>query len=101
MPVSELVAHVLHAQDRYRELLRTARQMRYLKLYKWHGFAHESRMPDVGELALFCPACPQPGINLTIPPSGQPDDTPPWVYSRTLVMDGNSSGKTPGLYSEL
>ncbi|KAG2060482.1 hypothetical protein BDR06DRAFT_871668, partial [Suillus hirtellus] len=37
---------------------------------KWHGFGHRSDNPSTGELALFCLACPQPGIN-------------------SFVMDGN------------
>ncbi|KAG2049647.1 hypothetical protein BDR06DRAFT_826378, partial [Suillus hirtellus] len=51
----------------YRELLRVARQWHQLKLLKWNGFGHEQRDPNDGELALFCPACPQPGINMTLP----------------------------------
>lgn len=50
-------------KDRYRELLRIARKWRLLKLLKWNGFGHQSQQPKKGELALFCPACPQPGIN--------------------------------------
>ncbi|KAG1786720.1 uncharacterized protein HD556DRAFT_1434677 [Suillus plorans] len=46
--------------DRYRELMRVARQWRQLKTMKWHGFGHRSDNPSTGELALFCPACPQP-----------------------------------------
>ncbi|KAG1868329.1 hypothetical protein DFJ58DRAFT_837968 [Suillus subalutaceus] len=42
--------------DRYRELMRVARQWRQLKLLKWNGFCHERRDPKDGELALFCPA---------------------------------------------
>ncbi|KAG1851275.1 hypothetical protein C8R48DRAFT_541078, partial [Suillus tomentosus] len=40
---------------------------------------------------LFCPACPQPGINLdrSTGMATQPDDTPSWLFTRTLVMDGN------------
>ncbi|KAG1855625.1 hypothetical protein DFJ58DRAFT_716195 [Suillus subalutaceus] len=60
--------------DRYRELMRVARQWRKLKLLKWNGFGHENKDTKPGDLALFCLACPQPGINL---------------YSRSLVMDGN------------
>ncbi|KAG2099268.1 uncharacterized protein F5147DRAFT_747293 [Suillus discolor] len=65
--------------DRYRELMRVAQQWRQLKLLKWNGF---------GELALFCPACPQPGINAPLPANRHPDD-PSWLYARSLVMDGN------------
>ena len=55
----------LFMQDRYRELMRVARMWRHLKAYKWHGFAHRSDSPKAGDLALFCPACPQPGINIS------------------------------------
>ncbi|KAG1895644.1 uncharacterized protein F5891DRAFT_984083 [Suillus fuscotomentosus] len=77
--------------DRYRELMRTVRQWRQCKLYKWHGFAHKNDEPKTGDLALFCPACPQPGINLdrSTGTATQPDDTPSWLFTRTLVMDGN------------
>ncbi|KAG1867096.1 hypothetical protein C8R48DRAFT_747493 [Suillus tomentosus] len=67
--------------DRYRELMRVARQWRQLKTMKWHGFGHRSDNPSTGELALFCPACPQPGINVLLDPS--------WKYTRSFVMDRN------------
>lgn len=35
-----------------------------MKLRKWRGCAHREEEPSAGELALFCAACPQPGINL-------------------------------------
>ena len=50
----------------YQELLRMSRLWRWLKKKKWAGHGHMS----VGSkepspiLANFCPACPQPGINL-------------------------------------
>ena len=51
----------------YHELRRTSRLWRWMKKLKWAGIAHKS-VPSVetqpGELANFCPACPQPGINL-------------------------------------
>ncbi|KAI6026681.1 hypothetical protein BKA83DRAFT_4124303 [Pisolithus microcarpus] len=59
--------------DRYQELLRVARQWRLLKLLKWNGFQDNKNCSKDGDLALFCAACPQPGIN----------------YTRTVVMDGN------------
>ncbi|KAG1786181.1 hypothetical protein EV424DRAFT_1476806 [Suillus variegatus] len=74
--------------DHYRELMRVARQWRQLKLLKWNGFAYERRRPTSGELALFCPACPQPGVNAPLPTNRNPDD-PSWLYARSLVMDGN------------
>ncbi|KAG1787299.1 uncharacterized protein HD556DRAFT_1247044, partial [Suillus plorans] len=85
--------------DRYRELMRVARQWRKLKLLKWNGFGHEEKEVRPGDLALFCLACPQPGINVTLPAGGTAEDidanngsgreTPSWLYTRSLVMDGN------------
>ncbi|KAF8545940.1 hypothetical protein OG21DRAFT_1491749 [Imleria badia] len=56
-----------------------------LKLLKWNGFGHTSQRPMQGQLALFCPACPQPGVNCN--PSE--DELTDWKYTCTLVMDGN------------
>ncbi|KAG1770770.1 hypothetical protein EV702DRAFT_1181574 [Suillus placidus] len=71
--------------DQYRELMRVARQWRQLKIMKWHGFGHRSDTPSTGELALFCPACPQPGINV----ASTIIRTPSWKFTRSFVMDGN------------
>ncbi|KAI6034671.1 hypothetical protein BKA83DRAFT_4461027 [Pisolithus microcarpus] len=68
--------------DRYRELMRVSRLWRDLKHRKWFGFGHDTELdPGEGGLALFCPACPQPGINLP----------PDWKarYDRQYVIDGN------------
>ncbi|KAG1718273.1 uncharacterized protein EDB91DRAFT_1090173 [Suillus paluster] len=73
--------------DRYRELMRVGRQWKQVKQLKWHGFGHEKRKPKAGELALFCPACPQPGVNVNL--SDRNGSDPAWLYSRSLVMDGN------------
>ncbi|KAI6094054.1 hypothetical protein EDD16DRAFT_1503664 [Pisolithus croceorrhizus] len=51
--------------DRYRELLQVAQQWRLLKLLKWSGYQGNSNHSTKGDLALFCTACPQPGINLS------------------------------------
>ena len=59
--------------DRYRELMRCLRQWRDLQSRRRAGYPLEpitSLKP--GSLALFCPACPQPGINL---PDGWQNDT--------------------------
>ncbi|KAG2091358.1 uncharacterized protein F5147DRAFT_748144 [Suillus discolor] len=75
--------------DRYRELMRVARQWRQLKTMKWHGFGHRSDNPSTGEFALFCPACPQPGINVLLSEDESLDDDPSWKYTWSFVMDGN------------
>ncbi|KAF9471357.1 hypothetical protein BDN70DRAFT_820109, partial [Pholiota conissans] len=75
--------------DRYRELLRLSREWRLLKKAKWWGFAHtgnDIRHPMPGQLTLFCPACPQPHVNLPDNWSSDPDQT---VYLRSFVADGN------------
>ena len=52
-------------QDCYHELLRVSRMWRDLSNRKWAGFGHDTeRYPGPGDLAIFCPSCPQPGINL-------------------------------------
>ncbi|KAG1743676.1 uncharacterized protein EDB91DRAFT_1081059 [Suillus paluster] len=52
-------------KDRYRELMRVSRIWRDLVNRKRFGFGHDTEQsPGPGDLALYCPACPQPGINL-------------------------------------
>ncbi|KAG2112359.1 uncharacterized protein F5147DRAFT_771425 [Suillus discolor] len=74
--------------DQYRELMQVGRQWHQLKLLKWNGFAHKRKQPHASELALFCPACPQPSINAPQPAKREEND-PEWLYARSLVMDGN------------
>jgi hypothetical protein len=52
----------------YHELRRMSRLWRWMKKLKWAGFGHrteETTKAEPGELANFCPACPQPGINIS------------------------------------
>jgi hypothetical protein len=50
----------------------TSREWRDLLLRKRFGFGHDlDSKPSMGQMALFCPACPQPGINL---PACKPDE---------------------------
>lgn len=51
----------------YREFRRMSRIWRWMKKLKWAGYAGSSKsVEDVkpGELTIYCPACPQPGINI-------------------------------------
>ena len=53
--------------DLYREFRRMTRIWRWMKKLKWAGYAGSTKSVkevESGELAIFCPACPQPGINL-------------------------------------
>ncbi|KAF8261346.1 hypothetical protein EI94DRAFT_1773456 [Lactarius quietus] len=70
----------------YRQLLRASRQWRDLRNRMESGLGHQDEDGIDGSMAIFCPACPQPGINL-------PDD---WKIRynenqlvRTFIMDGN------------
>jgi hypothetical protein len=54
-------------KSRYRALLRMILQWRHVKMLKWAGRANDvggvaSTKP--GELAVECPSCPRPGVNL-------------------------------------
>ncbi|KAF6750154.1 hypothetical protein DFP72DRAFT_851846 [Ephemerocybe angulata] len=76
------------APNRKRELARVWQQWNHLINLKRNGFGHvrPGSKPDVGDLALFCPACPQPDVNL---PSGWEEDPDQWKFRRYLVADGN------------
>jgi hypothetical protein len=58
--------------------------MRKLQVSKRFGEIYSSSSPP-GSLTLFCPSCPQPGINL--PPNWM--ELPNWVTRRTITVDGN------------
>jgi hypothetical protein len=90
--------------------MRVSRQWRDIKVRKWFGYGHDTdQEPGNGDLAFFCPACPQPGINL---PDNWKDSPHPsvnlmiyvqkfcwnsiihrWLYWRSLVVDGNFSAE--------
>ena len=75
----------LQIKNRYQELIRVSRQMRKLEVLKRFGSVYEEFSSSSGNLAIFCPSCPQPGINL--PPNWK--DLPNWVTRRTITVDGN------------
>ena len=58
--------------------------MRKLQVLKCFGSVYD-HSPTPGGLTIFCPSCPQPGINL---PSDWMD-LPSWVTHRTITVDGN------------
>ncbi len=73
----------------YNELRRMSRLWRWMKRLKWNGFAHNGQDPmnvDPGALAIYCPTCPQPGINI---PDNWKDDVNRFVFRRLFVADGN------------
>lgn len=58
--------------------------MRKLQVSKRFGAIYD-KSTSSGTLAIFCPSCPQPGVNL--PPDWK--DLPNWVTRRTIAVDGN------------
>ncbi|EAU81166.2 hypothetical protein CC1G_10453 [Coprinopsis cinerea okayama7 len=74
--------------NRYRELARMGRQWIHLKNLKWFGFGHTDAVPADGDLALFCSACPQKGVNV---PEEEWDSLPDILKLRSFVADGNFS----------
>ena len=57
-------ANPLSVPDRYVELRRASREWRHLKKMKQNGFGCNRSTPGVTDLSLYCPACPQPNVNL-------------------------------------
>jgi hypothetical protein len=58
--------------------------MRKLEISKRFGAVY--REPSTpGNFTIFCPSCPQPGINL--PPDWK--EYPKWLIRRTITVDGN------------
>ncbi|KAJ8474293.1 hypothetical protein ONZ45_g16002 [Pleurotus djamor] len=72
--------------DREREMERISRCFRDLQARMASGVFNETKVFP-GMLALFCPACPQPGRNIT-PRTHTPDD-PDWMLVPILCADGN------------
>jgi hypothetical protein len=73
----------------YHELRRLSRLWRWTKKLRWAGYAQQPDQPikpDQGELANFCPACPQVGINVA---ANWLQDPNRWVYRRVSTVDGN------------
>ncbi|KAG2051653.1 hypothetical protein BDR06DRAFT_889405, partial [Suillus hirtellus] len=58
-----------------------------LKNCKWFEFDHDREtQPGPGNLALFCPSCPQPGINM---PSQWEEKYERQIIIKRFVVDGN------------
>ncbi|KAF4580246.1 hypothetical protein EYR40_003228 [Pleurotus pulmonarius] len=77
----------LDIPDRSREIERASRCYRDLcSRLKTGCWGDEDNAP--GQQAIFCPACPQPGINVTSKTWNTATD-PDWLLSPLLVADGN------------
>ena len=68
----------------YHEFRRMSRLWRWMKKLKWAGYGHTHKNPKEpapGSLAIFCPACPQPNVNL---PNDWKDDVNKFVSVNLL-----------------
>jgi hypothetical protein len=71
----------------YREFRRMSRLWRWMKKLKWAGYAGTNKPANQvapGELAIYCPACPQTGINI---PDDWKDDPARYVKLVTFYID--------------
>jgi hypothetical protein len=78
--------------DRYQVFIRICREYRHLMMLKRGGRGHDpegAKGTKSGELAVRCPACPRPGVNL--PPdweSAKKEERYAFADSCGLVVDG-------------
>ncbi|KAH9038693.1 hypothetical protein EDB85DRAFT_1860301 [Lactarius pseudohatsudake] len=79
--------------NRYKQLLRASHQWRDLKNRMEHGLGHLPEWETIPDrsMAIFCPACPQPGVNLPMDWKTRYRDSPYLI--RTFIMDGNFSAE--------
>ncbi|KAJ7174245.1 hypothetical protein B0H12DRAFT_1246897 [Mycena haematopus] len=95
-------------KERYHAFLRMTREWRHIRMLKRAGRGHDPNgiaNTKLGECALACPACPQPGKNLPANWKDAPDDKQ-FLYALYLAMDANfrlkrkdvsTESKDPGL----
>ncbi|KAJ7733908.1 hypothetical protein B0H16DRAFT_1327784 [Mycena metata] len=78
-------------KDRYPEFLRMTRQWRHVRMLKRAARGHDPlgiANTKPGECALLCPACPQPGKNMTEGWEKAPPEKS-FLYALFVAMDAN------------
>ncbi|KJA18008.1 hypothetical protein HYPSUDRAFT_115767, partial [Hypholoma sublateritium FD-334 SS-4] len=78
-------------RSRYRPTMRCFTQWRHLKALKRGGRGHDASGADGtsnGELAIMCPSCPHPGINLPDDWAREPKERQ-FLYALLICMDAN------------
>ncbi|KJA22732.1 hypothetical protein HYPSUDRAFT_202044 [Hypholoma sublateritium FD-334 SS-4] len=83
-------------RSRYRPTMRCLTQWRHLKALKRAGRGHDAEGADGtadGDLAILCPSCPRPGINL---PEGWQDVPQEKQLKNNLVSNASTD---PGLWN--
>ncbi|KDR72076.1 hypothetical protein GALMADRAFT_74300 [Galerina marginata CBS 339.88] len=77
--------------NRYRALFRMIMQWRHLKMLKWAGRGNDPTGVSgtkLGELAIRCPSCPYPDINLPTGWADAPNEMK-FLYMLFICMDAN------------
>jgi hypothetical protein len=70
----------------YNEFRRMSRIWRWMKRLKWAGYGNGySKVADIkaGELTIFCPACPQPNINI---PENWKEDSARYMFIILTIL---------------
>ncbi|KAG2125464.1 hypothetical protein DEU56DRAFT_873093 [Suillus clintonianus] len=89
-------------RDRYSAFMRMVRQWRNLKQLSRGGRGHDPAGVNAtaeGELAVLCPACPQPGKNLPLDWEKEPLFTR-WKYALFVAIDANFRLKRKAVSSD-
>jgi hypothetical protein len=69
--------------------MRISRIWRDLLTRKRSGYGHDEEEPGDGDLGLFCPACPQPGINIPPDWKERPDQYVSALIHARLILIRN------------
>ncbi|KAF9490476.1 hypothetical protein BDN71DRAFT_1523131 [Pleurotus eryngii] len=86
-------------RDRYTQFLRMSREWRHLQQLKRMARGHDpqgAQGTKPGELAVLCPVCPQPGMNL---PAILKEDN--WLHALFIGIDANFRLKRKNVSSDL
>ncbi|KAJ3487078.1 hypothetical protein NLJ89_g11748 [Agrocybe chaxingu] len=89
-------------KDRYMPFLRMTEQWAHLKMLKRAARGHDPagvHATQEGELAVQCPACPHPGVNMPEGWDKVPDDKR-FLHARFIALDANFRLKRKNVSSE-
>ncbi|TFK61991.1 hypothetical protein BDN72DRAFT_777650, partial [Pluteus cervinus] len=90
------------SRERYSALLRIVREWRHLKLLKRGGRGHDPAgvaATGEGECAVLCPACPQPGKNMS-PGWETASEEDSFLHALFIGIDANFRLKRKGVSSD-
>ncbi|KAH7909550.1 hypothetical protein BJ138DRAFT_1197507 [Hygrophoropsis aurantiaca] len=89
-------------RDRYQAFMRMTHEWRNIKSLKRAGRGHDPEgieATKAGQLAVLCPACPQPGMNIPDNWEDIPSDKQ-WLCTKYIAVDANFRLKRDNVSSE-